>query len=279
MIPLTILAGYLGSGKTTLLNNLLRQTSKPIGVLVNDFGELNIDSELIKNKDELTISLTNGCVCCNLNDDLGSSLEFISKQGIEGAVIEASGVAMPIKMANYGQTWPGFTFNGTIAVVEGQTIKHLLSDKFVSTTVKSQILQSDLVYLNRHSEEDINLISSLSNEIVLEENVYNFTDLVFNIDSTIQHKANLDIVGHDHFYSNVLITEKPIEKKAVRDLLANNPNVERIKGWISNKINETWLVQATKSGCNFSLSNNDTKTRLVIIHTKEISLDTLAAEL
>ena len=67
MIPLTVICGYLGSGKTTLINNILQSTKKPIGVLVNDFGELNIDEQLILNQDDLTIALTNGCVCCNLN--------------------------------------------------------------------------------------------------------------------------------------------------------------------------------------------------------------------
>ena len=62
MKPLTVICGYLGSGKTTLINHILKSTSFPIGILVNDFGELNIDKYLIENEDELTISLTNGCV-------------------------------------------------------------------------------------------------------------------------------------------------------------------------------------------------------------------------
>ncbi len=62
MIPVTVVAGYLGSGKTTLINQFLKETESPIAVLVNDFGELNIDAELIDNQDSLTLSLTDG-VC------------------------------------------------------------------------------------------------------------------------------------------------------------------------------------------------------------------------
>lgn len=275
MIPLTVVAGYLGSGKTTFINKLLLQTSKPIGILVNDFGELNIDSDLIKNKDELTISLTNGCVCCNLNDDLGSSLDFISKQNIEAAVIEASGVAMPIKMSNYGQTWPGFSFNGTIAVVEGQTIKKLLSNKFISNTVRSQILQSDLVYLNRYSNADRDLLSSLTNEIISAESIFNFKDLIFNIDRVLKKGVHLNVHHHDNFESTIFFSKEPIEKIDITEFLKKNDCVERLKGWISDKDNKTWLVQATSSSCDFTLSNHDTKTRLVIIHTKEIDLNEL----
>ena len=76
--------------------------------MVNDFGELNIDEQLILNQDDLTVSLTNGCVCCNLNDDLGASLEFMLKQNVEAVLLESSGVALPVKMSNYGSTWPGY---------------------------------------------------------------------------------------------------------------------------------------------------------------------------
>ena len=146
---LIFLQGDLGSGKTTLINNILQNTQRPIGVLVNDFGELNIDEKLILNQDDLTISLTNGCVCCNLNDDLGASLNFMLNLNIEAVILESSGVALPIKMSNYGSTWPGYTLNRTITVVEGNTLSELLLDKFVCKSVEARIIQSDLIYLNR----------------------------------------------------------------------------------------------------------------------------------
>ena len=67
---------FLGAGKTTLLNHILNgEHGRRIGVLVNDFGEINIDSQLISSVEGETVSLTNGCVCCSIRDDLVSAME------------------------------------------------------------------------------------------------------------------------------------------------------------------------------------------------------------
>ena len=83
MIPLSVLGGYLGAGKTTILNNLLNADhGRRIAVLLNDFGAVNIDSALVDTKatrkqDVPILELSNGCVCCRVQDDLGVALESI----------------------------------------------------------------------------------------------------------------------------------------------------------------------------------------------------------
>lgn len=105
-IPVTLITGYLGSGKTTFMNELLKlQSNKKVAIVVNDMGEINIDSSLIKNNSlakypnmEL-ISMQNGCICCTLREKFMDQIIELSHKDIDAILVEASGISDPVSIA------------------------------------------------------------------------------------------------------------------------------------------------------------------------------------
>ncbi|WP_458186373.1 GTP-binding protein [Haladaptatus sp. NG-WS-4] len=104
-IPVTILSGNLGAGKTTMLNHLLTESEEKIAVLVNDMGTINVDAELIEDGTELTAEdgvaeLSNGCICCELQDDLRTEVSRLAREWeFDTLVVESSGISEPAPVA------------------------------------------------------------------------------------------------------------------------------------------------------------------------------------
>jgi G3E family GTPase len=99
---LTILTGFLGAGKTTLLNRILNgEHGLRVAVLVNDFGAINIDADLVVGVEDNVVSLANGCVCCSIRDDLVESIDQVltRPEAVDYVILEASGVAEPMSLA------------------------------------------------------------------------------------------------------------------------------------------------------------------------------------
>ena len=97
-LPVTVITGYLGAGKTTLLNRLLADIDgKSYAVIVNEFGDIGIDAELIKTGDEELIELSSGCICCVVRGDLIRTMRTLlsENRGLDGIIIETTGLANP----------------------------------------------------------------------------------------------------------------------------------------------------------------------------------------
>ena len=101
-IPVTVLTGYLGAGKTTLLNRILTEEhGKKYAVVVNEFGEIGIDNDLVVNADEEVFEMNNGCICCTVRGDLIRILGGLMKRqdDFDGILIETTGLADPAPVA------------------------------------------------------------------------------------------------------------------------------------------------------------------------------------
>lgn len=149
-IRVTVIGGYLGAGKTTLLNHVLRSADERVAVIVNDFGSVNIDADLIASTSGDTISLANGCICCSVVDGFTVALDTIraSEPRPERLVIEASGVAIPSQVAAYAYA-PGLELDGVITVVDAETIRSNAGSEYVGDVIAQQNSSTDLIVLNK----------------------------------------------------------------------------------------------------------------------------------
>jgi G3E family GTPase len=151
-LPLTVIGGFLGAGKTTLLERMLRQSQgRRLAVLVNDFGALNIDAELVAASCADTIALTNGCVCCSIGDDLTDALIRVLSSPVpfDAVVIEASGVSDPWRVAQVGLADPGLSLDGVIVLLDAAAALEQAADPLLADSLQRQLRAADLIVVNK----------------------------------------------------------------------------------------------------------------------------------
>jgi len=151
-IPVSVVGGFLGAGKTTLLNRLLQENDgRRLGVIVNDFGDINIDEKLIVTRDEDMVSLANGCICCSIgNDFLRALISLVTRPDPpEQIIIEASGVADPLRIAAIARADKALRLQGIFALVDATQYESQAADPLLADTVRAQVAAADLLLLTK----------------------------------------------------------------------------------------------------------------------------------
>lgn len=146
--PITIITGYLGSGKTTLLKKILEQTEKKLAILMNEFGEISIDGEIIKGKNVDMVEMLNGCVCCSLSGEFEQAIkEILEKVRPDAIIVETTGVAEPDAVAfDIQENLSDVRLDGIITIVDCYSMTRFPS---LGYTGKVQIEMADILILNK----------------------------------------------------------------------------------------------------------------------------------
>ncbi|WP_398467190.1 CobW family GTP-binding protein [Tardiphaga sp.] len=152
-IPVTVLTGYLGAGKTTLLNRILTENhGKKYAVIVNEFGEIGIDNDLIIGADEEVFEMNNGCVCCTVRGDLVRILEGLMKRKgkFDAIIVETTGLADPAPVAQTFFVDEDVQANARLDAVVTVADAKWLSDRLKDAPeAKNQIAFADVIVLNK----------------------------------------------------------------------------------------------------------------------------------
>ncbi len=152
-IPVTVLTGYLGAGKTTLLNRILSEPhGKKFAVIVNEFGEIGIDNELIVNADEEVFEMNNGCICCTVRGDLVRIIDGLMRRKgkFDAIIVETTGLADPAPVAQTffmdEQVGAKTKLDAVVTVADAMWLKDRLKD---APEAKNQIAFADVILINK----------------------------------------------------------------------------------------------------------------------------------
>jgi G3E family GTPase len=253
-IPVTIVSGFLGAGKTTLINRILNgDHGLKMAVMVNDFGDINIDSQLIVSAAQNTVSLANGCICCTVENDLIEQLHtLIDRNGtaLDHILIETSGVSDPAKVVNtlrYPQFRQTLFIDAVVSLMDADQFGSLQGQ--MKPLAMSQLAVADIVIINKVdlvSPEQLMQIKEqwlFPGARVLEAQHADVpwalllgSNVSENVSGNVTGKPTVSSDNNNHgqfFFTATWESENPLSLQALRRALKNlADDIYRVKGFV-----------------------------------------------
>jgi len=275
----TVIGGYLGAGKTTLVNQLLRHANGlRLAILVNEFGALPIDEDLIEAQSDDLISIAGGCICCSFGSDLTAALMEMAKREPrpDHVVIESSGVAMPAAIGASIGLLDGYFVAGIVVLADTETVREHAADEYLGDTTLRQLRDADLIVQTKtdlvagHQRDEVDQWLRQINAraaIVPAEHGRIPIEVALG-----QHSAERAASEHaDHAYeSRVIAMPHPVDPESIASQLsAVETGVIRAKGFVRGEGGDTWLIQTVGKRWQVRAQTHSVDAQLVCIGLRQ----------
>ena len=260
-IPVHLISGFLGSGKTTLLQRLLdhclTQNLKP-AVMMNEYGEVNIDGELLRGQGYSVREMTNGCICCTIGGTLGLALQEVANLKPDVIFIEATGLADPVELidqATKEEVLPVVRIATLIAVLDPVNFAHLAEE--LHSGIRQQTELADFVLINKSDLADAATLATMAAQVrafnpraevlITQRGQMDYDQLLTAAREITprSHQRNQTPV-HDHFHTLTVLCERPFKRARFESLMRTLPSsIWRAKGFVRfTDSDEQWMFQS-----------------------------------